>query len=270
MPHVSLPTGVNGSNHNFNDNYYYGLHSSNMTTQSRSDLWNAFLDLFYGPSTNAAQIMYTRANGSTISLSSLLTSSGTWPPAELQTYNDNLLIEGLFSACLKSFFYDYAENYPNTGGTITYSGSDSTYVANKFSTYLSDPTTNSASQKQNNILIWVFEVLTNILSSINNTTPTQGSYLIAMTSVEEQAAQSLAAITYLVQQNGTDYGSQTTNMQNQQNAQVIQAYRAAAGKTGQIAQSMITTLRDQSTQQSQLMSTVIQTLESMVQAIIKK
>jgi hypothetical protein len=265
MSYVSLPTGVNGAIHDFNDNYYYGLYTSSMTSQARTDLWNAFLNLFYGSGTNASQIMYTTDAGATVSLSTLLTTTGTWPPAELKTYKENLLIEGLFASCLKSFFYDYAEKYPNAAGTI-----NSSNVVTKFLNYLSDPATNSVAKKNNSILIWAFDLLKNILRSINEATPTKGSYLIAMTKLELKIADDLSAITYLTQSSSSDYGSQTTNMQNQQKAEVYRAYRSSAGKTGQLAQSMITTLRDQSTQQSQLMSTIIQTLESMVNSVIKK
>lgn len=270
MSYVNIPTGTGV--HDFTDRYYYG--SSNVTfdtlstsdkTTIRQNLWHTFLDLFFGPDTSAGQTFYTRSDGSTISLSSLLHESGTWPPEELTQYKDYLLIEGLFAGTLKSFFYDYVP----TKNNVTFTGGSPTYLT-AYTTYLTDPNASGVAQKQNSILLWVWEVLSAMLKSVNEATPTKGNYLLTMTSAEDKAASSLASITYGTQQNAEDYGTQASNMNKQKEAEVLRAQRSSAGKKGQTAQSMMTSLRDQATQHQQLMTSLMQTMESMIQSIMKK
>lgn len=267
MTYVSVPQGQTGSSHNFYDAYYYGTFSTTVGTTYQSPMWQGFLDLFYGSSTSAANIMYTRSDGSQISLSNLLrnNTSSTWPPTELTEYEDHLLIESLFASCLRSFFYDYAPSYASGAGALS-SGN----ITTRFLAYLQDPDTNSASQKQSNILIWIFNMLANMLNSINEATPTEGNYLLAMTKVEVAAATSLSNITYGVQSSSDDYETQTENMENQKQGEVLQAQRSAAGKTGQQAQAVITALRDAGSQQSDLMASVMQSFDTMIQTIVKK
>jgi hypothetical protein len=270
MSYISIPSGT--GIHDFSDRYYYGASNTSLDsltegerTTIRQNLWNKFLDIFFGPDTSAGDTYYTRSDGSTISLSSLLHSSGSWPPAELVQYKDYLLVEGLFAGALKSFFYDYAPKRTD----ITFSGGSPTYIAS-FQTYLTDPNTSDVAKKQNSILLWVWEVLSEMLSSINKATPTKGSYLLTMTAAEDKAASSLGAIEYVTQQNAEDYSSQALNMNRQKQAEVLRAQRSAAGKKGQTAQSMITSLRDQGTQHQQLMTTIMQSMEAMIQSIMKK
>jgi hypothetical protein len=268
MSYVSIPNGTAGI-HNFSDPYYYGKSNSSISNlvDVSGNLWKKFLDIFFSSSTNAGKTYYTRSDGSTISLADLLHTSGSWPPAELTQYKDYLLIESLFSGALKSFFYDYMPNQP--GVIFSETSGDTSYVTH-FQNFLTDPNRPDIAKKQNSILLWVWEALSLMLESVNKATPTKGNYLLAMTGVEDKTATAISNIQYLTQQNAEDYSSQSTNMNRQKEAEVYRAQRSSAGKKGQAAQAMITSLRDQSTQHSQLMTTLMQTMESMIQSIIKK
>lgn len=274
MSYISIPDGTTGLN-DFSNDYFYGgsmttLYSAlNDTERStlRNTLWQAFLDTYFGSSTSAGNTYYTQADGSNASLYTMLHTSGSWPPAALTQYKDYLLIEGLFSGVLKSFFYDYMPTHSGIDFTTT-TGAAS-YLTH-FNNYLLDPNRPDIAKKQNSILLWVWETLSLMLQSVNQATPTKGNYVLAMVGAEDKSATAVANIQYLTQQNSEDYASQATNMTRQKDAEVYRNQRSAAGKKEQSAQAMITSMRDQSTQHSQLMTTLMQTMESMIQGIIKK
>lgn len=262
----------------FNNSYYYGAYYTTYSVNidsARQALWQIYIDSYFG-STSSAAYTYLSTNLEnpqiTASLYSLLrpdSNLATWPTSStsspLTFYADNIFIEGMFGMLLRDFFYHYAPAHLNASDF-----SSSSAIQSAFTTYLSSSARDSTTYKQNTILIWIWELLTQMLTSINNTTLTQGGYLLAMTSAENAAAQQLANINYRAQANDQDYTTQAANMNMQTNADVYRAMRSSNGKQGQIAQSMITSLRDAATQQAQLMATIIQNMESMYQAIMRK
>lgn len=262
---VSMPTKFNNANVS-EDEFYFGSATDNAPdAATRVLLWHNFIEVALGDI--AKQSFYLTPNGTggftQQSLYSIMRTGNTWPPAALSTYKDDKFIEGMFASTLKSFFYDYK----SSGGNV---GTDSTSIANNYRTYLQSPNIDNVAKKQNTILLWVWEVLLKVLANIHNATPSKGGYLLAMTSAEDKAAQKIEDITYAVQASANDYSTQAANMNKQKDAEVARSQRASAGKNGQTAQSMMTQLRDQATQQAQLMSTLMQTMESLYQAIIKK
>jgi hypothetical protein len=267
MSYVNIPSRFVSSD------FYYSTYSANVSsTPDKTALWKTFIEQSFGENTKSQFMTFPNSTGgfsqkSIYDIMHAVGSNGAWPPAELITYKDYTYIEGMFASSLKSFFYDYAQDQANTPGgkKITDGG-----VMANYATYLQNPLREPVAKKQNTVLLWVWQVLLKILSETNKAAPTEGNYLLATTNSEDAAATEIQKISYSIQQSANDYAVQKTNIQLQTRAEVLRSQRASAGKQGQKAQSMITQLRDQATQQSQLMSTIIQTMEGLYQAILSK
>lgn len=245
MTKVDIPSG-------FDSSFYYGSYGASQTLTSLDDtLWNKFIDTYFpaggvGPFNDA------------------LNSSGTWPPAELDTYNAYRIVEGIFGAALKDFFYVYA---PQQGLSTSSTASE---IEAAFETFLGDVPAASSAKRQSSVLHWVFEVLVELLERFHEAAPTKGGYALAMADAEADSVENLVAISFGTQSSSSDYGTQRDNMEAQQDAEEQRSYRAIAGKKGQDAQAAMTTMRDNASTHSQMMSTLLQSMENMIQAIIKR
>lgn len=263
--------------------YYYSTAAHNIQVQGNADaLWHMYLDAFFGSSTSATstflQMDPTNNPQATQELYTILRTSGAWPVDQngavttagpLTYYKDYFLIQGMYGTLLRNFFYNYA---PQKGWDLTTANvnANSDYINTRFNVYLNDVNRDSVTNKQNTIFLWLWQLLTQMLERIDNITLAHSGFLLAMTQAELVAANNMAAIHYSAQSDANDYATQASNMNLQKSADVQRSYRSADGKNGQISQSMMTQLRDQATQQVQLMTAVVEGMEAMYQAIMKK
>lgn len=245
MSIVNTPSGYDSS-------FYYGSYGSSQTLTNLDDtLWEKFIDSYF-------------PSGGTGPFNEALNSAGSWPPTDLETYNASLIVEGIFGAALKDFFYVYA---PEQGISTTSSEAE---IAAAFETFLGSPVLASSAKRQSTIMHWVFEVLVEMLERFHEAAPTKGGYALAMADAEADSVDNLVAISFGTQSSSSDYGTQRDNMEAQQDAEEQRSYRAIAGKRGQDAQASMTSMRDNASSHSQMMSTLLQSMESMIQAIIKR
>lgn len=246
MAVVSPPSGFDAA-------FFYSSYNSSLNASIKNELWETFVDVYFPAGGNGP---YNDA----------LNSGGTWPPADLTTYLDYKIIEGIFGATLKDFFYVYAFD-----NSIASSSVDSVSEARtQFTAYLNDVSRASSAKRQSTVLLWVWEVLVQILQRFHDAAPTKGGYALAMADAEKASVDLLTEVSFGTQSSSSDYGTQRNNMQAQQDAELYRSYRAIVGKRGQDAQAMITTTRDTASNHSQLMASVLQAMESMIQAVIKR
>lgn len=242
MSYVAAPSSTS-------DAHLYGAYTNGQSASN--DLWETFIDTLF-------------PSGGEGPFNEALNSSGTWPPADLQTYQSYRIVEGIFTAALKDFFYVYLPSHSNPAST------SATALEAAFANYLTDPNVSSSSKRQSTVLHWVWEVLVETLERFHEASPTKGGYALAMAAAEQASVDELTRISFGTQSSSSDYGTQRNNMEAQQDAEIFRSYRAVSGKRGQDAQAGMTTMRDNASQHSQMMSTLLQSMESMIQSVIKR
>jgi hypothetical protein len=234
----TIPDAYKGAANDF----YYGAYASKIESDAdRQALWDEYLALFRPD----------QGNGYT---------------ANQLELKEDVFIQALFGVILKEFFYEHAVK-KNLNITSTTTPAE---LKAFFTAYLTSSDRASTTKSQSSVLLWVWEVVGEALVRMHDAAPTKASYALAMTNAELAAVNAMSNIKFETQSSAADYSTSSANMTKQKELEGLRAWRGLVGKKTQTSQSMMTSLRDNASQQSQLMSAVMQIMESMIQAVIKR
>lgn len=185
--------------------------------------------------------------------------------------NMNIYLGYMFEASLRDFFYTWL---PSKGITALSSlGSSSSAAASSlgsyFVQYLNDGTASLSSKRQNFSGMWVILMLIEIMQQMQNTAPNKASTALIFAQGEEAAAQAGALVTFYQQSSANDYATQQKNQNNQQKAQSYQNWRTIIGQNTSNYQTQTQSANDSYSQMQQLISSILEQFQNMLQFIIK-
>ncbi len=206
-----------------------------------------------------------------------LTSATSFDPTGLSTNfldskdNMNIYLGYMFEASLRDFFYTWL---PSKGITaLSNLGSSSSAAATSlgsyFVQYLQDGTASLSSKRQNFSGMWVILMLIEIMQQMQNTAPNKASTALIFAEGEEAAAQAGALVTFYQQSSANDYATQQKNQNNQQKAQSYQNWRTIIGQNTSNYQTQTQSANDSYSQMQQLISSILEQFQNMLQFIIK-
>lgn len=185
--------------------------------------------------------------------------------------NLNIFLGYMFESSLRSFFYDWlpSKNISALSNLGSSSSAAATALGNLFVQYLNDGTASLSGKRQNFSGMWVILMLIQIMQQMQNTAPNKASTALIYAQGEEAAAQAGALVTFYQQSSANDYATQQKNQNNQQKAQSYQNWRTIIGQSTSNYQTQTQTSNDSYSQMQQLISSILEQFQNMLQFIIK-